>query len=144
MASTISYDSSYDRTGGLQNPAGGFISATFDAAVQNMGIADIWQGLSIPAGMMVHDVGVIVLTVEDSTCTLDVGITGETADGFLDGIDLEVLGTGAAGAYCSSSDGSEYKGGRYFATADTIDFKFVAAADTVKFIAYAHVSKPRV
>jgi len=142
-AVTTAYSDKYLRAGGLQQPAGGFISATFDAAVDNQLITDIWQGLSIPAGMMVHDVGIIVLTIEDETATLDVG-DGDVADGFLDGVNLEVLGDSATGAYNSSADGSEYAGGKYYATADTIDCTFVTATEDCKFILYAHVSKPRI
>ncbi len=143
MPTTISYDSSYDRAGGLQSPSGGFISATFDATNQNMGIADVWQALNIPAGMMVHDVGVIVLTVEGETATMDVG-DATVADGWIDGLNLETLGTGAVGAISSLNNSSEYAGGKYYATADTIDCTFVTATEDCKFIIYAHVSKPRV
>jgi hypothetical protein len=141
MATTISYDSSYDRTGGLQNPAGGFISATFDAAVQNMGIADVWQGLSIPAGMMVHDVGIIILTIEDSAANLTVG-DAVAAAGFIATCDATVLGS--AGAVNSSAFSTTFAGGKYYSSADTIDVTFASACDTVKIILYAHVSKPRV
>ena len=143
MATTTTYTSDNDRAGGLQSPAGGYISATFDCALDNQGAGDIYQLLKIPAGMMVHDVGIIVLTVEDSAATLDVG-DGNVADGWLDGVNAAVLGSSNTGAYNSLNDASEYKGGKYYSSADTIDVKFVAACDTLKFIIYAHVSKPRV
>ena len=143
MADTISYDASYNRAGGLQSPAGGFISATFDATVQNMGIADVWQALSIPAGMMVHDVGVAVLVAEGETAKLDVGDSA-VADGYIDNLDLEALGTGAVGMVSSWNNASEYAGGKYYATADTIDCTFTTATEDCKFVIFAHVSKPRV
>ena len=108
-----------------------------------MGVGDIWQALNIPAGMMVHDVGLIVITVEGETASADVG-DGAVADGFLDGVDLTALGSSATGAYNSLNDASEYKGGKYYSSADTIDVTFVTATEDCKIIVYAHVSKPRV
>ena len=143
MPTTISYDASLNRAGGLQQPAGGFISATFDAAVQNMGAADVWQGLSIPAGMMVHDVGVIILTIEDSAANLTVGDGGD-ADGFIATLDATVLGSGAAGTVNSLAFATAFAGGKYYLAADTIDVTFAGACDTVKLVLYAHISKPRI
>ena len=139
-AVTTAYSAKNARAGGLQQPSGGFISATFDAALANAAITDIWQGLNIPAGMMVHDVGLIILTIEDSAANLTVG--DSDVDGYIATCDATALGS--AGAINSSAFSTAYAGGKYYSSADTIDVTFGSACDTVKFILYAHVSKPRI
>ena len=105
----------------------GFMSAILDTASVNIGAGDQWEALSIPAGTLVTEVGLLIMTAEGATMTIDVGASDP--DGFLDGVNGNV----ANAVYNSLEDGSPAKaGGEYFSSADTIDVTFVNAADTAK------------
>jgi hypothetical protein len=84
---------------------------------------DILEVIRVPAKTLVLAVGLDVTTVEGGTCTIDVG-DGATVDGFLDGVDANTVAS-----YCSTLSTEAYDGGKYYAAADTIDVKFINAAD---------------
>jgi hypothetical protein len=84
---------------------------------------DILEVIRVPAKTLVLAVGLDVTTAEGATCTVDVG-DGTTVDGFLDGADAN-----AVASYASSGNGEAYEKGKYYAAADTIDVKFINAAD---------------
>lgn len=137
----ISYDPKYLHAGGLQVPAGGYMSAVLDTAVDNISATEHWQALKIPAGTIVHSVGAVILTAEGATMTIDIGDTN--VDGYLDGVDGNV----ANACYTSTqyeSTQNAYDGGKYYSSADTIDVLFNNDADTVKVLVFAFTSKPRV
>ena len=121
------------KQGGLQIPAGGFISAVIDCSVDNISDEAVWQALSFPAGVMIQEVGAVCLTAEGGTLTIDVGFTGGTVDQFLDGVDMNSAGTG----YSSAAAGTP----QYLASADTLDVLFKDAADAAKVLIYARYAK---
>jgi hypothetical protein len=85
---------------------------------------DILEVIRIPAKTLVLAAGLDVTTAEGGTCTIDVG-DGATVDGFLDGVNANTVAS-----YCSTLSTEAYDGGKYYAAADTIDVKFINAADT--------------
>lgn len=89
--------------------------------------ADIIEVIDVPAGTMVINAGLQVVTVatgESNDNTVDLGITGVDADCFVDGFDLDAA---AAGAYAQNAAAFQplIVGG----TADTIDL-LIATATT--------------
>jgi hypothetical protein len=97
---------------------------TIDCAAANKGSGDIDQLFDIVQGDYILAVMALVTTVEDSTLTIDVGVTGATADGFINGQNAENLGiTGTHGAYTAD-------GGVPWNAADTVDVLWNNAADT--------------
>jgi hypothetical protein len=87
---------------------------------------DILEVIPVPAQTVVLAVGMEVLVAEGGTCTVDIG-DGDDADGYLDGVDANA----AAGTSYATSDGATgYAVGRYYSSADTIDFTMVNAMDT--------------
>ena len=131
------YDASLLKQGGLQVPSGGYISAVLDCSVDNISSGAVWQALSVPAGTMVKNVGVVCLTAEGGTLTVDIGLTGGDVDAFIDGFD----GNTANGMDQSVGSAYAYTGGKYFAAADTIDVLFNNAADAAKILVFADFAK---
>jgi hypothetical protein len=127
------YDADLLIQGGLQVPAGGYISAVIDCSVDNISDEAVWQAFSLPAGCFIHEGGAVCLTAEGGTLTIDVGFTGGTVDLFLDGSDMNV----ANAAYSSAAAGSP----SYLSSADTIDVLFKDAADAAKILIYARYTK---
>ena len=84
---------------------------------------DILEVLRIPAKTLVLAVGLDVTKAEGGTCTIDVG-DGATVDGYLDGVNANTVAS-----YCSTLSTEAFDGGKYYAAADTIDVKFINAAD---------------
>jgi hypothetical protein len=84
---------------------------------------DILEVIRVPAKTLVLAVGLDVTTAEGGTCTIDVG-DGATVDGYLDGVDANTVAS-----YCSTLAAEAFDGGKYYAAADTIDVKFINAAD---------------
>jgi hypothetical protein len=95
-------------------------SAAGAAAIGNN---DILEVIRVPAKTLVLAVGLDVTTAEGGTCTIDVG-DGATADGYLDGVDANTIAS-----YASSGNDEAFKMGKYYSAADTIDVKFINAAD---------------
>jgi hypothetical protein len=84
---------------------------------------DILEVIRVPAKTLVLAVGLDVTTAEGGTCTIDVG-DGATVDGYLDGVNANTVAS-----YCSTLAAEAFDGGKYYAAADTIDVKFINAAD---------------
>ena len=88
--------------------------------------ADIIEVIDVPAGTMVINAGLQVVTVatgESSDTTVDLGITGTEPDNFVDGFDLDAA---AAGAYAQNAAAFQPL---IVGTADTIDL-LIATATT--------------
>lgn len=109
-----------------------FVEKTIDfaaAATAKGGVlaaADIIEVIDVPAGTMVLNAGLQVVTVatgESNDNTLDLGITGVDADCFVDGFDLDAA---AAGAYAQNAAAFQPL---IVGTADTIDL-LIATAST--------------
>ena len=125
------------KQGGLQIPAGGYQSAVLDCSVDNISSSAVWQALSIPAGYMVKNVGIVCLTAEGGTLTVDIGLTGGDVDGFIDGFDGNVV----SGMDQSAGSAYAFAGGSYFASADTIDVLFNNKAVAAKLLVFADFAK---
>jgi hypothetical protein len=88
---------------------------------------DVIETILLPAKALVMAVGVDVVTAGTGSLTLDVG-DGSDADGFLDGIAAD-----AVGSFCTAlalAEGTPntivgYSNGKYYSAADTIDVKLV-------------------
>ncbi len=88
--------------------------------------ADVIEAISVPAGHMIVNAGLQVLTVatgESNDTTLDLGVTAIDADVCVDGFDLDAA---AAGAYAQNAAAFQPV---VIATADTIDV-LIATATT--------------
>ena len=131
------YTASLLKQGGLQVPAGGYQSAVLDCAVDNISSGAVWQALSIPIGYMVKNVGMVCLTAEGGTLTVDIGLTGGDVDGYIDGFDGNVVN----GMDQSLGSAYAFTGGVYHAAADTIDVLFNDAADAAKLLVFADFVK---
>lgn len=94
---------------------------------------DILEVIPVPAKTLVLAVGLDVTTAEGGTCTIDVG-DGATVDGYLDGVNANTVAS-----YCSTLAAEAYDGGKYYAAADTIDVKFINAADVAVMRVWALV-----
>ena len=109
-----------------------FVEKTIDFAVaatakgSALAAADIIEAIDVPAGTMVLNAGLQVVTVatgESNDNTLDLGITGVDADAFVDGFDLDAA---AAGAYAQNAAAFQPL---IVGAADTIDL-LIATATT--------------
>ncbi len=86
--------------------------------------ADIIEAITVPAGTMVLNAGLQVVTVatgESADVALDLGVTGVDADNFVDGFDLDAA---AAGAYAQNAAAFQPF---VLGTQDTIDVLIQAA-----------------
>ena len=112
---------------------------TIDCGELNLAQNDILQVFSVAAGTYVLAVGLRVSTAEGGAGTVDVGYgeSGGTEDDFLDGTDVNALTDTAS--LVSTGASVAVGGGAYFAAADTIDVKAMAALDTAVFELWAIV-----
>lgn len=121
------------RARGVSNPNRGFYYVQnlidfADAATEKgsaLAAADVIEAIAVPAGTMIINAGIEVITAaggESSDNALDLGVTGIDADVFADGFDLDAA---AAGAY--SQNPAAFQPIVIGATADTIDVLIQAA-----------------
>lgn len=104
---------------------------------------DVFQLLNIPANTFVLCAGVIPTTAEGAVLTADLG-DGTTADGFVDGVNLNsttALMTLAADGY-----GVTTQLGKFYTEADTLDLKIATTAGTqtshnAEFVVWAIMGK---
>ena len=89
--------------------------------------SDSLQVISVPANTLVLACGATTEVVEGAGATFDIGTTGGTVDGFVDGGNANVLGTTASnGAFLDADNQSHY-----FAAADTIDILLAVSGTTL-------------
>jgi len=115
---------------------GGVMAAMIDCSVQNMGAGDIWEAMTIPAGSVIVEVGISIITAEGGTATADVGFTGDGPDGFLDGVNLDSTAGITYNSLNAATGADTYSGGRYQAAEDTLDVLFVNAMDAGKYVVF--------
>jgi hypothetical protein len=102
-------------------------AARSTAGATALASGDVIETIPLPAKARVMAVGVDVVTAGTGSLTLDVG-DGSDADGFLDGIAAD-----AVGSFCTAlalTEGTPntivgYSNGKYYSAADTIDVKLV-------------------
>ena len=114
---------------------------SISAATTGITAADVVKLMEVPANVLIQDVIVNVTTVEDSTCTINIGdylIADDTAldaDGFLDGVNVENLGiTKTSDELAEGTTTLNYASGKFYGahtwylgilvnnTADTVVF----------------------
>ena len=92
---------------------------------------DILDIFHFPKGTLVKRVCARIVTPEGGTLTIDVGVTGADADGFLDGSDMN----GSAGTVYYTLDslgyGTDNALGYFFAADGAVSILFNNAADTL-------------
>ena len=107
-----------------------FVTITADrvtAGATALAAGDSLQVISVPANTLVLAVGATTEVVEGATATFDIGTTGGTTDGFVDGGNANALGTTACnGAFLDGNNQSHY-----FAAADTIDILLAVSGSTL-------------
>ena len=86
-----------------------------DCTLQNLDASegDIGKVLNIPAGTIVLECGIRIITADTTSATLDIGVTGGTVDQWGGAL----LMSSAAGTILGMTGAAPL----YFATADTID-----------------------
>lgn len=102
---------------------------TLDFSVTNVSSSDVVQALKIPALAFVHNVFVVIRTAEGGTCTATVG-DGDSANGWDASTDFNAAAnTETAGLAGTDSFATA---GKFYASADTIDFTMNNDADAAK------------
>lgn len=102
---------------------------TLDFSVTNVAASDVVQALKIPALAFVTNVFVVVRTAEGGTCTAAVG-DADSSNGwdastdFNAAANVETAGLAATDSFATA--------GKFYASADTIDFTMDHAADAAK------------
>jgi len=98
------------------------LAGTFDfsVAANNAASADTVTLFEVAANQLCKGISVRVTTVEGGTATVDIGLTGGDVDLFIDGADLNALGTTWSGQ-ATTDEVVIAGGGHYFTAADTID-----------------------
>lgn len=81
---------------------------------------DIIQAIEIPANTIVLGVHCRVKTAEGAACTADVGVTGVSANGFLNDVNLNSTSTSVMTGH-TDPFGTDFMLGKLFTSADTID-----------------------
>lgn len=148
MATVSHKEGPFDSSSGFGNTSpqtdalpGGLMAAMIDCSVQNMSAGDIFEAITIPADSIVVEVGVSILVAEGGTATADVGFTGDGPDGFLDGVDLNAAVGITYNSLNAATGADTYSGGRYQASEDTLDIKFVNAMDAGKYVVWCKFFK---
>lgn len=101
------------------------LTGVFDASKRNLAAADVAEVVNIPAGTYVTKVFVEVLVADDATHIFNVG-DGADPDGYVAGA--------AADALATSIGAGALAGGKFYASADTIDVEAAVGdpLDTLK------------
>ena len=86
--SSLGYGMTSPRT---DDVPGGVIAAMIDTSVKNMASSDVYEAINIPAGAIVIAAGVVCLTAEGATATVDLG-DGDDPDGFIDAANVNSAG----------------------------------------------------
>jgi hypothetical protein len=84
---------------------------------------DVLEVIPVPAKSLVMRVGYDVTTAEGATATFDLG-DGSDADGFLNDVDLNAVGSGVMALALTEGTPNTitgYSNGKYYSAADTID-----------------------
>src|SRR5574341_2142166 len=102
---------------------------TLDFSITNVASADVVQALKIPANSLVSNVYVVIRTAEGATCTATVGDGDDTNDW-----DASVNFNAAANTETAGLQGTDANAtnGKFYTSADTIDFTMNNAASTAK------------
>lgn len=93
------------------------------AGVTALASGDVLEVIPVPAKTLVMRVGYDVTTAEGATATFDLG-DGSDADGFLNDVDLNAVGSGVMALALTEGTPNTitgYSNGKYYSAADTID-----------------------
>lgn len=115
-------------------------------ALESTGFAanDILEVFWVPAGTIVREVGMYVITGEGGTATIHAGVTtstqtedGTDIDGWGASMDIETAGVTDATADADGFGTDNVPGGELYITDGSIDIEFNNATDTAVFIIWA-------
>lgn len=84
---------------------------------------DVMKAFSIPANTLVLSAHCKVHKAEGATCTIDLGITGDDADGFLNDVNLNSTSTSVSTGH-TLGYGTDFMLGKLVTAADTVDILF--------------------
>lgn len=84
----------------------------------------------VPASTLILSVNCIVHVAQGASLTMNVGITGDSATGFLSSVNLNSTSTNVITGH-TSPYGTDYMLGKYVTTATTIDGVFTGTAASV-------------
>lgn len=108
-----------------------------DLSITDSASGDTVQCLNVPAGAFVTRVGILVITVEDSTLTCTIGDGADPNGWQASNVNLENLGMTVSDL---DESADAYGEGKYYPAADTIDVVMSAnAGDTCKFMLWAEM-----
>ena len=134
---TVTVDATTGGTGALSQSLGtGMyrLYKTFDLAALKASLnddtdfttGDIMQAFSIPANTLILTAHCKVHVAEGAACTMDLGITGDDADGFLNDTSLNSTSTSVSTGHALGY-GTDNMLGKLVTTADTVDIYFNSA-----------------
>jgi len=134
---TVTVDATTGGTGALSQSLGSGmyrLYKTFDLAELKASLnsgtdfaaGDIMKAFSIPANTLVLTAHGKVHVAEGAACTIDLGITGDDADGFLNDLNLNSTSTSVSTAH-TLGYGVNFMLGKLVTTADTVDIYFNSA-----------------
>lgn len=109
----------------------GVIENYIDFSATSVSAADVVEVLDVGAGTWVHGVGLRDITAEGATCTVDVGDATDP-NGYMDAADLN-----SANAIDRMYEADAYGEGKYYSSADTIDFTMDHDTDAAVVYVYA-------
>lgn len=115
--------------------------AVLDCSVRPLANGDVVQMLQIPAKCRVERLFYEVTTAEGAAVTFTLG-DGADADGFIPSINGNALGSGVSSLALAEGGPNTivgYSGGKYYATADTIDLVAGAAAVKCRIVLRAEI-----
>lgn len=96
----------------------------------DFGIGDVMKAFSIPANTLILGAHCKVDKAEGAACTIDVGITGDDSDGFLNDVNLNSTSTSVFTGH-TLGYGTDFMMGKLVTTADTVDILFNSASSGV-------------
>lgn len=115
------------------SPAWTVLTGVYDATRRNMTVdGDTMEVLNIPAGTVIHNVVLEVITAETTaTPTISVGDGNGTSSWVSGASTASVAKILGAGAYVAA-------GGKFYATADTLDLLMPAGDDATTLVCKVH------
>jgi len=94
------------------------------------GVGDVMKAFDIPANTLILGAHCKVHKAEGAACTIDVGITGDDADGFLNDANLNSTSTSVFTGH-TLGYGTDFMLGKLVTAASTVDILFNTASSDV-------------
>lgn len=103
-----------------------------DFAAMNVAASDVVQVYNVAEGCIVESVKLMVVVAEGGTCTIDIG-DGDGTNSWDATVSINATAKTIT-ASASGTDAYATANGKYYASADTIDFVMGHAADAAKVL----------